>query len=34
VPDTEVYFIAEAIKRLFHKHGNRKNRYAARLRFL
>jgi sulfite reductase (ferredoxin) len=34
VPDTEVYFIAEAIKRLFHKHGNRKNRHAARLRFL
>ena len=34
VPDTEVYQIAEAIKRLFHKHGNRKNRYAARLRFL
>jgi sulfite reductase (ferredoxin) len=34
VPDTQVYFIAEAIKRLFHKHGNRKNRHAARLRFL
>lgn len=30
----EVYFIAEAVKRIFHKHGNRKNRHAARLRFL
>jgi len=34
VADSEVYFIAEAIKRLFSKHGNRKNRHAARLRFL
>jgi sulfite reductase (ferredoxin) len=34
VPESEVYIIAEAIKRVFHKHGNRKNRYAARLRFL
>ena len=34
VADTEVYFIAEAVKQLFNKHGNRKNRHAARLRFL
>ena len=34
VPETEVYFIATAIKRMFDKYGNRKNRYAARLRFL
>jgi sulfite reductase (ferredoxin) len=33
-PDSEVYIIAEAVKRLFNKHGNRKNRHAARLRFL
>ena len=30
----EVYIIAEAVKRIFNKHGNRKNRHAARLRFL
>lgn len=34
VADSEVYTIAEAIKRIFNKHGNRKNRHAARLRFL
>jgi len=34
VAETKVYFIAEAVKRLFNKHGNRKNRHAARLRFL
>jgi sulfite reductase (ferredoxin) len=34
VAESEVFFIAEAIKRLFHQHGNRKNRYTARLRFL
>lgn len=34
VADSEAYYIAEAVKRLFHKHGNRKNRHAARLRFL
>jgi sulfite reductase (ferredoxin) len=34
VPASEVYVIAEAVKHLFDKHGNRKNRYAARLRFL
>ncbi len=30
----EVYRVAEAVKRLFDQHGNRKNRNAARLRFL
>lgn len=34
VTEGEVYFVAEAVKRLFDKHGNRKNRHAARLRFL
>lgn len=34
VPDSEVYVIAEAIKRLFNKHGDRKNRHTARLRFV
>lgn len=33
-PETEVYVIAEAIKRIFDNYGNRKNRHAARLRFL
>ena len=30
----EAYIVAEAVKRIFNKHGNRKNRHAARLRFL
>jgi sulfite reductase (ferredoxin) len=30
----DVYFVAEAVKRLFAKHGNRKDKNAARLRFL
>lgn len=30
----EVFTVAEAIKRLFSKYGNRKNKHAARLRFL
>jgi sulfite reductase (ferredoxin) len=34
IPAEEVYFVATAIKRLFDRHGNRKNRHAARLRFL
>jgi sulfite reductase (ferredoxin) len=34
VPASEIFLIAEAIKRLFSKHGNRKNKHAARLRFL
>lgn len=33
-PEDEVYLVAEAVKRLFHRHGNRQNRHAARLRFL
>lgn len=34
VPASEVFVVAEAIKRLFSKYGNRKNKHAARLRFL
>jgi len=30
----DVYVVTTAIKRLFDQHGNRKNRHAARLRFL
>ena len=30
----QVYVVAEALKKIFDKHGNRKNRHAARLRFL
>lgn len=34
VEASEIGFVAEAIKRVFSKHGNRKNKHAARLRFL
>ena len=34
IPESEIYFVAEAIKRLFSKYGNRKNKHSARLRFL
>ena len=34
VPAEDVHFVAEAVKRVFDKHGNRKNRRRARLRFL
>lgn len=34
IPAEDVYVVAEAVKRLFDKNGNRKNKYAARLRFL
>jgi len=34
VPAAEAYRVAEAIKRVFDQHGNRKNRHRARLRFL
>ncbi len=34
IPAGDVYFVAEAAKRVFDKHGNRKNKNAARLRFL
>lgn len=30
----KIYLVAEALKQLFYKNGNRKNKYAARLRFL
>lgn len=34
IPAGDVYFVAEATKRVFDKHGNRKDKHAARLRFL
>jgi sulfite reductase (ferredoxin) len=34
VPAHELHFVAEAVKRIFDKHGNRENRHKARLRFL
>jgi sulfite reductase (ferredoxin) len=34
IPAADVYVVTTALKRLFDKHGNRKNRHAARLRFL
>lgn len=34
IPDTELYNVAKAAKNLFHKNGNRKNKHAARLRFV
>ena len=34
IPWSDTYVVAEAAKRLFDKHGNRKNKNAARLRYL
>lgn len=34
IPEGEVPYVAEAIKRLFDQHGNRKDRRRARLRFV
>lgn len=34
VPATEIHLVAEAVKRVFDKHGDRKNKHQARLRFL
>ncbi|RPJ57817.1 MAG: nitrite/sulfite reductase [Acidobacteria bacterium] len=34
IPERQVFAVAEAVKRVFSRHGNRKNRHAARLRFL
>jgi sulfite reductase (ferredoxin) len=34
IPGDDVYFVAEATKRVFDKHGNRKDKHAARLRCL
>ena len=34
VPESAIYDIAEAVKRVFDGHGNRKNRSKARLRYL
>jgi len=34
VPAKDIHFVAEAVKRVFDKHGNRKDKRRARLRFL
>lgn len=34
VPAGRIHYVAEAVKRVFNKHGNRKNKDRARLRFL
>lgn len=34
VPAEDIYFVVAAVKRVFDQHGNRKNKNAARLRFL
>ncbi len=34
VPAGDIHLVAEAVKRVFDKHGNRKNKHQARLRFL
>ena len=34
ISEQQVFAVTEAVKRLFSRHGNRKNRHAARLRFL
>jgi sulfite reductase (ferredoxin) len=34
VPADEIHLVAEAVKRVFDQHGNRKNRQKARIRFL
>lgn len=33
-PAAEIHLLAEAVKRVFHQHGNRENRAHARIRFL
>ena len=34
IPDTKAYHVTRALKTMFDKHGNRRNRYANRLKFL
>ncbi len=34
IEEKDIYRVSTAMKRLFDKHGNRRNRYAARLRFV
>ena len=34
IPATDAFLVAEAVKRVFDQHGDRKNRHLARLRFL
>ncbi len=34
IPDDQVYYVTRALKTMFDKHGNRKNRHGNRIRFL
>jgi sulfite reductase (ferredoxin) len=34
VPAADIFLVAEAVKRVFNQHGDRKNKHLARLRFL
>ncbi len=34
IPAEQTYLVAKAVKQIFKRHGNRKNKHAARLRFL
>jgi sulfite reductase (ferredoxin) len=34
IPANEIYIVAEALKRFFYEHGNRKNKHKARLRYI
>ncbi|NBV43013.1 nitrite/sulfite reductase, partial [bacterium] len=34
IPDTQVYYVTRAIKTMFDKYGNRKNKHENRIRFL
>ena len=34
IPADQIHFVTEAVKRLFDQYGNRRNKHAARLRFL
>ncbi|MDR1602368.1 MAG: sulfurtransferase TusA family protein [Tannerella sp.] len=34
IPDGEIHIVAEALKKFFSEHGNRKNKHKARLRYI
>ena len=34
VPEEEIFYIADAVKKLFSRYGNRKNKHKARLRYI
>lgn len=34
LPDTDILYVAEAIKQLFSEHGNRRNKHKARIRYI